>query len=179
MQLVRTRPATSGVQPDIQIHTHMCYAEFGDIVQAIDGLDADVISLEAARSHVQVAHAVADHGYPREAVPGVWDIHSPRVPAVEEATARLRKGLEAIPAERRWIHQAAARRPAGGWRPRPPWRTSPPPARSATSCPSPDPSHPRGRPRPLWRVAQVWVWRGCGRFCDASVRQATAERGSR
>ncbi|WP_367047313.1 5-methyltetrahydropteroyltriglutamate--homocysteine S-methyltransferase [Streptomyces sp. Je 1-332] len=98
------RLTTSGVRPDTQIHTHMCYAEFGDIVQAIDDLDADVISLEAARSHMQVARELAGHGYPREAGPGVYDIHSPRVPSTEEAAALLRKGLEAIPAERLWVN---------------------------------------------------------------------------
>lgn len=98
------RLSTGGVRAATQIHTHMCYAEFGDIVQAIDDLDADVISLEAARSHMQVAHELAAHGYPRGAGPGVYDIHSPRVPGVEEATALLRKGLEAIPAERLWVN---------------------------------------------------------------------------
>ncbi|TFI21962.1 5-methyltetrahydropteroyltriglutamate--homocysteine S-methyltransferase [Streptomyces sp. 4R-3d] len=98
------RLTTAGVRPETQIHTHMCYAEFGDIVQAIDDLDADVISLEAARSHMQVAGELASHGYPREAGPGVYDIHSPRVPSAEEATTLLRKGLEAIPAERLWVN---------------------------------------------------------------------------
>jgi 5-methyltetrahydropteroyltriglutamate--homocysteine methyltransferase len=98
------RLSTSGVRPDTQIHTHMCYAEFGDIVQAIDDLDADVISLEAARSHMQVARELAGHGYPREAGPGVYDIHSPRVPSIDEAAALLRKGLEAIPPERLWVN---------------------------------------------------------------------------
>ncbi|MET7343820.1 5-methyltetrahydropteroyltriglutamate--homocysteine S-methyltransferase [Streptomyces sp. NPDC087866] len=98
------RLTTSGVRPDTQIHTHMCYAEFGDIVQAIDDLDADVISLEAARSHMQVARELAAHGYPREAGPGVYDIHSPRVPSTEEAAALLRTGLKAIPAERLWVN---------------------------------------------------------------------------
>ncbi|MEV5448371.1 5-methyltetrahydropteroyltriglutamate--homocysteine S-methyltransferase [Streptomyces sp. NPDC048405] len=98
------RLTTGGVRPDTQIHTHMCYAEFGDIVQAIDDLDADVISLEAARSHMQVARELAAHGYPREAGPGVWDIHSRRVPSAEEAAALLRTGLEAIPAERLWVN---------------------------------------------------------------------------
>ncbi|MEU6299009.1 5-methyltetrahydropteroyltriglutamate--homocysteine S-methyltransferase, partial [Streptomyces erythrochromogenes] len=97
------RLSTSGVRPDTQIHTHMCYAEFGDIVQAIDDLDADVISLEATRSHMQVAGELAEHGYPREAGPGVWDIHSPRVPSTAEAAGLLRKGLQAIPAERLWV----------------------------------------------------------------------------
>ncbi|MFI5772726.1 5-methyltetrahydropteroyltriglutamate--homocysteine S-methyltransferase [Streptomyces sp. NPDC051658] len=98
------RLTTSGVRPDTQIHTHMCYAEFGDIVQAIDDLDADVISLEAARSHMQVARELAVHGYPREAGPGVYDIHSPRAPDADEAAALLRKGLKAIPAERLWVN---------------------------------------------------------------------------
>ncbi|MET9129038.1 5-methyltetrahydropteroyltriglutamate--homocysteine S-methyltransferase [Streptomyces antibioticus] len=98
------RLTTAGVRPDTQIHTHMCYAEFGDIVQAIDDLDADVISLEAARSHTQVARELAAHGYPREAGPGVYDIHSPRVPSAEEAAQLLRTGLKAIPAERLWVN---------------------------------------------------------------------------
>ncbi|MCX5384154.1 5-methyltetrahydropteroyltriglutamate--homocysteine S-methyltransferase [Streptomyces sp. NBC_00083] len=98
------RLSTAGVRPDTQIHTHMCYAEFGDIVQAIDDLDADVISLEAARSHMQVARELAAHGYPREAGPGVYDIHSPRIPSAEEAAALLRTGLEAIAAERLWVN---------------------------------------------------------------------------
>ncbi|GGZ71715.1 5-methyltetrahydropteroyltriglutamate--homocysteine methyltransferase [Streptomyces subrutilus] len=98
------RLTTSGVRPQTQIHTHMCYAEFGDILRAIDDLDADVISLEAARSHMQVADELAGAGYPREVGPGVWDIHSPRIPSAEEAAALLRKGLEAIPAERLWVN---------------------------------------------------------------------------
>ncbi|MEU2061245.1 5-methyltetrahydropteroyltriglutamate--homocysteine S-methyltransferase [Streptomyces sp. NPDC013455] len=98
------RLTTGGVRPDTQIHTHMCYAEFGDIVRAIDALDADVISLEAARSHMQVARELAAHGYPREAGPGVYDIHSPRVPSVEETAGLLRAGLRAIPAERLWVN---------------------------------------------------------------------------
>lgn len=98
------RLTTSGVRPDTQIHTHMCYAEFGDIVEAIENLDADVISLEAARSHMQVADELAGAGYPREVGPGVWDIHSPRIPSAGEAATLLRKGLGAIPAERLWVN---------------------------------------------------------------------------
>lgn len=98
------RLTTAVVRPDTQIHTHMCYAEFGDIIQAIDDLDADVISLEAARSHMQVARELATRGYPREVGPGVYDIHSPRVPSVEEAAELLRTGLKAIPAERLWVN---------------------------------------------------------------------------
>jgi 5-methyltetrahydropteroyltriglutamate--homocysteine methyltransferase len=95
---------TSGVRADTQIHTHMCYAEFGEILSAIDDLDADVISLEAARSHMQVAHELAGAGYPREAGPGVYDIHSPRVPDTAEVVALPHEGLKGIPAERLWVN---------------------------------------------------------------------------
>ncbi|GAB1822734.1 5-methyltetrahydropteroyltriglutamate--homocysteine S-methyltransferase [Herbidospora sp. RD11066] len=98
------RLATSGVRDETQIHTHMCYAEFGEILPAIDALDADVISLEAARSHMRVAHELAEGGYPREVGPGVYDIHSPRVPDVAEITALLRRGLAAIPLDRLWAN---------------------------------------------------------------------------
>lgn len=98
------RLSTSGVRADTQIHTHMCYAEFGEILSAIDDLDADVISLEAARSHMQVAHELADAGYPREVGPGVYDIHSPRVPDAEEVVQLLREGLAGIPAGRLWVN---------------------------------------------------------------------------
>ncbi|MET8627593.1 5-methyltetrahydropteroyltriglutamate--homocysteine S-methyltransferase [Kitasatospora sp. NPDC004669] len=95
---------TSGVRADTQIHTHMCYAEFGDILSAIDDLDADVISLEAARSAMAVAAELATAGYPREAGPGVYDIHSPRVPTTEEITGLLRTALAHLPAERLWVN---------------------------------------------------------------------------
>lgn len=98
------RLTTSGVRPDTQIHTHMCYAEFGDILQAIDDLDADVISLEAARSHMQVADELAGAGYPREVGPGVYDIHSPRVPEEAEAVSLIERALLSVPAERLWIN---------------------------------------------------------------------------
>ncbi|WP_030058078.1 MULTISPECIES: 5-methyltetrahydropteroyltriglutamate--homocysteine S-methyltransferase [Streptomyces] len=98
------RLATSGVRADTQIHTHMCYAEFGAIMAAIDELDADVISLEATRSHMEVAGELAGAGYPREVGPGVWDIHSPRVPSAGEAVELLRAGLAAIPADRLWVN---------------------------------------------------------------------------
>lgn len=98
------RISTGGVRADTQIHTHMCYAEFGEILAAIEDLDADVISLEAARSHMQVAHELAGAGYPREVGPGVYDIHSPRVPGTDELTALLREGLAGIPADRLWVN---------------------------------------------------------------------------
>ncbi|MEU4212326.1 5-methyltetrahydropteroyltriglutamate--homocysteine S-methyltransferase [Streptomyces sp. NPDC026206] len=98
------RLTTGGVRADTQIHTHMCYAEFGDIIAAIEDLDADVISLEAARSRMQVAGELATAGYAHAVGPGVYDIHSPRVPGTEEIAALLRKGLAAIPAERLWAN---------------------------------------------------------------------------
>ncbi|MEV8373163.1 5-methyltetrahydropteroyltriglutamate--homocysteine S-methyltransferase [Kribbella sp. NPDC056861] len=98
------RLSTSGVRADTQIHTHMCYVEFGDILNALDEMDADVASLEAARSHMQVAHELSDAGYPREVGPGVYDIHSPRVPGTPEIVSLLQKGLAAIPAERLWVN---------------------------------------------------------------------------
>jgi len=98
------RLATAGVRPETQIHTHMCYAEFGDVLAAIDDLDADVISLEAARSHMQVAGELAAAEYPREVGPGVYDIHSPRIPSAAEVAELLRTGLQAVPADRLWVN---------------------------------------------------------------------------
>ncbi|HZE37953.1 MAG TPA: 5-methyltetrahydropteroyltriglutamate--homocysteine S-methyltransferase [Stackebrandtia sp.] len=99
------RLATAGVDAATQIHTHMCYAEFGEILGAIEELDADVISLEAARSGMTVARELAAAAYPREVGPGVYDIHSPRVPSVDEIAEALRAALSAgIPAERLWVN---------------------------------------------------------------------------
>ncbi|MGW8375717.1 5-methyltetrahydropteroyltriglutamate--homocysteine S-methyltransferase [Streptomyces sp. ODS28] len=98
------RLATSGVRADTQIHTHMCYAEFGEILGGIEALDADVISLEAARSHMAVAAELSESGYPREAGPGVYDIHSPRVPGTEEIAGLLRRALAAVPRDRLWVN---------------------------------------------------------------------------
>ncbi|WP_433549604.1 5-methyltetrahydropteroyltriglutamate--homocysteine S-methyltransferase [Streptomyces sp. CA-294286] len=98
------RLATSGVRASTQIHTHMCYAEFGEIIAAIDDLDADVISLEAARSHMRIAEELAEVGYPREVGPGVYDIHSPRVPAEREVSDLVDRALRAVPAHRLWIN---------------------------------------------------------------------------
>ncbi|WP_394619006.1 5-methyltetrahydropteroyltriglutamate--homocysteine S-methyltransferase [Lentzea sp. JNUCC 0626] len=96
--------ATAGVRDDTQVHTHMCYAEFGDVLQAIVDMDADVISLEAARSNMAIVDGLAQAGYPNEAGPGVWDIHSPRVPSVEEIVGHLSVATAAFPAERLWVN---------------------------------------------------------------------------
>ncbi|MFI9387481.1 5-methyltetrahydropteroyltriglutamate--homocysteine S-methyltransferase [Kutzneria sp. NPDC052558] len=98
------RLATSGVRDETQVHTHMCYAEFGDVLQAIVDMDADVISLEAARSNMAIVDGLARAGYPNEAGPGVWDIHSPRVPSVEEIVGRLQVATAAFPVERLWVN---------------------------------------------------------------------------
>ena len=98
------RLAVSGVRNDTQIHTHMCYAEFGDVMEAIIALDADVISMEASRSGGEVVAELAEARYPNEVGPGVWDIHSPRVPSADEVDALLAASLAALPAERLWVN---------------------------------------------------------------------------
>lgn len=94
----------SGVLPQTQIHTHMCYSEFGDIIDAIDEMDADVITFEASRSNLSILDALQKSGFKTEVGPGVYDIHSPRVPSVEEIANALRKMLEKIPAEKLWVN---------------------------------------------------------------------------
>ncbi|GAB3261753.1 5-methyltetrahydropteroyltriglutamate--homocysteine S-methyltransferase [Kineosporia babensis] len=98
------RLATSGVRDNTQIHTHMCYAEFGEILSAVIDLDTDVISLEGARSHMSIAADLSAAGYPSGVGPGVYDIHSPRVPGRDEVTRMLRQALEHVPAERLWVN---------------------------------------------------------------------------
>ncbi|WP_327101174.1 5-methyltetrahydropteroyltriglutamate--homocysteine S-methyltransferase [Nocardia vinacea] len=98
------RLATSGVSDATQIHTHLCYSEFGEVIDAIAGLDADVTSIEAARSHMEVLDDLNAAGFDLGVGPGVYDIHSPRVPSVEEITASLRAALKAVPAERLWVN---------------------------------------------------------------------------
>lgn len=98
------RLATAVAEPSTQIHTHLCYSEFGQIIDAIDALDADVTSIEAARSRMEILPELADHGYIRGIGPGVWDIHSPRVPSVEELTELIAAAVKAIPASRVWVN---------------------------------------------------------------------------
>jgi 5-methyltetrahydropteroyltriglutamate--homocysteine methyltransferase len=98
------RLTTSGVPDDTQIHTHMCYAEFGDVLAAIIDMDADVISLEAARSEMAIVGDLASTGYPNEVGPGVWDIHSPRVPGADEIAERIRAATKQFPANRVWVN---------------------------------------------------------------------------
>ncbi len=98
------RLATSGVADNTQIHTHLCYSEFGDILPAIDALDADVTSLEAARSTMSVVADLAGGGFARGVGPGVYDIHSPRVPSEDEVESALRITVNALPVERVWVN---------------------------------------------------------------------------
>ncbi len=98
------RLATSGVADHTQLHTHMCYADFGDILPAIIDLDADVISLEASRSDMSITRELTAAEYPNEVGPGVWDIHSPRVPSVAEIESRLREAVDTFPADRLWVN---------------------------------------------------------------------------
>ncbi|MBC9944543.1 5-methyltetrahydropteroyltriglutamate--homocysteine S-methyltransferase [Leucobacter sp. cx-328] len=98
------RLATAGAAPEVQIHTHLCYSEFGEIIDAVDGLDADVTSIEAARSRMDVVVPLGDHGYRRGIGPGVYDIHSPRVPSIEEQTELIRIAAEHIPGKQLWVN---------------------------------------------------------------------------
>ncbi|WP_375389423.1 5-methyltetrahydropteroyltriglutamate--homocysteine S-methyltransferase [uncultured Amnibacterium sp.] len=98
------RLATAGAAPGTQVHTHLCYSEFAEVIDAIDGLDADVTSIEASRSRMEVVEAVRAADFARGIGPGVWDIHSPRVPGAEEVAAALDAALAAIPAERLWVN---------------------------------------------------------------------------
>ncbi|WP_061294062.1 5-methyltetrahydropteroyltriglutamate--homocysteine S-methyltransferase [Herbidospora cretacea] len=98
------RLATSGAADATQIHTHMCYSEFGEILSPIADLDADVTSIEAARSHMELLPYLQAAGYTNGIGPGVYDIHSPRVPTSEEIAANLRNALHAVPAGRLWVN---------------------------------------------------------------------------
>ena len=94
----------SGVRPETQIHTHMCYSEFTDIIPAIDDMDADVITFEASRSDLQILDSLREHHFETEVGPGVYDIHSPRVPSVEEIVAALNLMLTKIDPDKLWVN---------------------------------------------------------------------------
>lgn len=94
----------SGVKPDTQIHTHMCYSEFTDIIPAIDDMDADVITFEASRSDLQILESLKANNFETEVGPGVYDIHSPRVPSVEEIVDALKKMLVWIDEDKLWVN---------------------------------------------------------------------------
>jgi len=96
--------SASGVKDDTQIHTHMCYSEFNDIIQNIADMDADVITIETSRSQMELLDAFADFKYPNEIGPGVYDIHSPRVPKREEMVQLLKKAKAVIPSAQLWVN---------------------------------------------------------------------------
>lgn len=96
--------AASVAQDTTQIHSHMCYAEFNDILQAIAAMDADVITIETSRSHMALLDAFGEFAYPNEIGPGIYDIHSPRVPTPAEMETLLQRALQVIPAERLWVN---------------------------------------------------------------------------
>lgn len=98
------RLSAAVVRDDTQIHTHMCYSEFNDIIRAIADLDADVITIETSRSNMELLDAFVDFRYPAEIGPGVYDIHSPRVPTVDEIEALLRKAAAVLPPDNLWVN---------------------------------------------------------------------------
>jgi 5-methyltetrahydropteroyltriglutamate--homocysteine methyltransferase len=98
------RLATAGVADQTQIHTHLCYSEFGVVIDAIRNLDADVTSIEAARSKMEVVEDIQTSGFDHGIGPGVYDIHSPRVPGVAEITELLQRALQSIPARQVWVN---------------------------------------------------------------------------
>ncbi|MBY0337720.1 MAG: 5-methyltetrahydropteroyltriglutamate--homocysteine S-methyltransferase [Acetobacteraceae bacterium] len=98
------RLSASPVRDDTQIHTHMCYSEFNDIIESIAAMDADVISIETARSDMELLEAFAAFEYPNEIGPGVWDIHSPRVPSEAEMARLAQRAAQRIPRRRLWLN---------------------------------------------------------------------------
>lgn len=98
------RVASSGVENQTQIHTHMCYSEFNDVIDAIAKLDADVITIESSRSQMELLKAFETFDYPNEMGPGVYDIHSPRVPSKAEIAEHIEKALNHIPLQRLWVN---------------------------------------------------------------------------
>lgn len=98
------RRATSGVADDTQIHTHLCYSEFGEVIDSVDALNADVTSIEATRSRMEVLADVHSVGFSRGLGPGVWDIHSPRIPSVEEIESLLVSALEHADTDLLWVN---------------------------------------------------------------------------
>lgn len=98
------RVTSSGVADNTQIHTHMCYSEFNDIIESIADMDADVITIESSRSDMELLRAFENFEYPNEIGPGVYDIHTPNVPPVENIVSLIEKAAQRIPAERLWIN---------------------------------------------------------------------------
>ncbi|MEM0953419.1 MAG: 5-methyltetrahydropteroyltriglutamate--homocysteine S-methyltransferase [Pseudomonadota bacterium] len=98
------RISANGVRDETQIHTHMCYSEFNDIIESIAALDADVITIETSRSDMELLDVFEEFTYPNDIGPGVYDIHSPNTPPTEQAVKLMNKAVERIPAERLWVN---------------------------------------------------------------------------
>jgi len=98
------RVSASGVKDETQIHTHMCYSEFNDIIKNIADMDADVITIETSRSQMELLDAFANFNYPNEIGPGVYDIHSPRIPSTEEMVHLLNKAMDVLPLRNIWVN---------------------------------------------------------------------------
>jgi len=98
------RLASSGVRDETQIHTHMCYAEFQHIIEAVAAMDADVISIETSRSQMELLQTFGNYQYPNEIGPGVYDIHSPRIPSTQEMLALLKKATKVLSAKQLWVN---------------------------------------------------------------------------
>ena len=96
--------SSSGVADETQIHTHMCYSEFNDIIEAIGAMDADVISIETSRSRMELLDAFVNYHYPNEIGPGVYDIHSPRVPTESEIVDLLAKAYKRLSPDQIWVN---------------------------------------------------------------------------
>ncbi len=96
--------SSTGVEDSTQIHTHMCYSEFNDIIASVGAMDADVISIETSRSQMELLDAFVTYKYPNEIGPGVWDIHSPRVPSTAEMVGLLEKALKVLKPEQIWVN---------------------------------------------------------------------------
>ena len=109
------RLACSNARPQTQIHTHMCYSEFGDMLPAVAAMDADVVTIETSRSRMELLDAFRTFEYPNEVGPGVYDIHSPRIPTVSEMEALIEKAASVLPVERLWVNPDCGLK-TRGWR---------------------------------------------------------------
>jgi 5-methyltetrahydropteroyltriglutamate--homocysteine methyltransferase len=96
--------ACSGVRDETQMHTHMCYAEFQDIIEAVAQLDADVISIETSRSQMELLNTFAKYQYPNDIGPGAYDIHSPRIPTEQEIESLLKKAASVLSPAQLWVN---------------------------------------------------------------------------
>jgi len=98
------RITANGVKDETQIHTHMCYSEFNDIIAEIAAMDADVITIETSRSDMELLDVFDQFAYPNEIGPGVYDIHSPNIPSIDSMVELMEKAAQRIPAQRLWVN---------------------------------------------------------------------------